>query len=96
MRLSVLILAVWLHFTSCRRLRDNMSNDIEDTSNYIRPKDWVRISREPTPVINAPVGTRVEIECEVVGSPAPSVQWLKGNTPLTDVSCGSIHPIAIC
>lgn len=86
MKLSVLLLAIWLHYTTCRRLRDTISNEIGDTSNYVRSKDWVRISHDPVPLINAPVGTKVEIECEIIGSPAPSVQWLKGNTPITDVS----------
>lgn len=94
MKLSVLfIIAIWLNYSTCRRLTDTISNEVSDTtSNYvIRQRDWVRISHDPSKLINAPVGTKVEIECEVIGSPAPSVQWLKGNTPITDVSCSSFH-----
>lgn len=89
MRISVLIIAIWLQTSACRRLTDSMDNDLSATSNEVPfgrvSKDWVKITSVSIPVISRPVGARIEIECEAFGSPAPVVQWLKGNTPLTEV-----------
>ncbi|KAF5291795.1 hypothetical protein FQA39_LY14283 [Lamprigera yunnana] len=88
MKLSVLIVAVlWVHSTHCRRLADDLDNDI--LGNPLgtisgRQRDWVRISQSPPHIISRPVGSRIELECEAMGSPAPVMQWLKGNTPLTE------------
>lgn len=89
MKLSVLILALWLHLSSCRRLTETIDNEISSNSNeitFVRPKDWVRISQSPPALLTAQLGSRVEIECEAVGSPAPSIQWLKAGMPFMEVS----------
>lgn len=111
MKLTVLLLAIgWLNFASSRRLRESFNNDIDDenednslnynnnnnNNNNGRTKDWVRISRAPRTVVTAPIGTRVELECESIGSPAPSISWLKGNIPIIEVSfnkCLRLDPI---
>lgn len=89
MKLSVLFVAVWLHASASRRLTDSLDNDLGGAASnglgFTRPKDWVRISQIPVPLLSKPVGSRVELECEAIGSPAPTIQWLKDNTPLTEV-----------
>ncbi|KAK4877951.1 hypothetical protein RN001_010457 [Aquatica leii] len=88
MKLSVLIVAaVWVHSTHCRRLSDDLDNEILGNPLGMisgRQRDWVRISQSPPQIISRAVGSRIEIECEAMGSPAPVMQWLKGSTPLTE------------
>ncbi|KAL0276862.1 UNVERIFIED_CONTAM: hypothetical protein PYX00_004335 [Menopon gallinae] len=45
----------------------------------VRTKDWIKISQEPPQIVTTRFGERVEIECEVLGSPTPEIQWLRGN-----------------
>lgn len=48
-------------------------------------KDWIKVSLAPPTVVEIPLGGRMEIECEVYGSPAPTIGWLKGTTPLQNI-----------
>ncbi|XP_063708931.1 neural/ectodermal development factor IMP-L2 [Culicoides brevitarsis] len=41
--------------------------------------DFVKIVKAPALRISQPTGYSVELECEVVGSPAPVVQWVHGS-----------------
>ncbi|KAB0791232.1 hypothetical protein PPYR_03032 [Photinus pyralis] len=92
MKLSVLLVAaVWVHSTHCRRLSDDLDNDILGNPVGVglgmisgRQRDWIRISQSPPQIVSRPLGSRIELECEAMGSPAPVMQWLKGNTPLTE------------
>lgn len=90
MKLSVLLVAaVWVHSTHCRRLSDDLDNEILGNPLGMgmvsgRQRDWIRISQAPPQIVSRPVGSRIELECEAMGSPAPVMQWLKGNTPLTE------------
>ncbi|KAF2896358.1 hypothetical protein ILUMI_09821 [Ignelater luminosus] len=90
MKLAVLVLAaIWVHLARCRRLTDDLDNEILGSTTNLgmatgRTRDWVRISQSPSPRISRPVGSHIELECEAMGSPAPVMQWLKGNTPLTE------------
>ncbi|XP_031341702.1 neural/ectodermal development factor IMP-L2-like [Photinus pyralis] len=87
--LVILVVAIWVHRAHSRRLDDDFDNNILGnpvglgmTSGVQR--DWVRISQSPPQSVSQSVGSRVELECEAMGSPAPVMQWLKGNTPLTE------------
>lgn len=53
--------------------------------NYFHFRDWVKISEAPPQIVNDAIGARVELECEAVGSPEPTIQWLKGTAPVTEV-----------
>lgn len=44
-----------------------------------RAKDWIKISQSPAQIVNTQLGEKVEMECEVLGSPAPEIQWFRGN-----------------
>lgn len=40
---------------------------------------WVKISQGPPTLITGAQGTTIELECEAIGSPAPSIYWLHEN-----------------
>lgn len=85
MKFSVLLLAVWLQLATPRRLGDSINNEIEVVSNPLNSR--LIMNEAPVPILTKPMGSRVELECQVSGSPVPSIQWLKGNTRIsTDVS----------
>lgn len=87
--LLLLLTSTLLHPSHCRRLVEDIDNDISPSVNQVFREptvEWVKISSPPKPVISKVVGSYVEFECEAMGSPAPNVQWLKGKTPLTEVS----------
>ncbi|EEB17941.1 Neural/ectodermal development factor IMP-L2 precursor, putative [Pediculus humanus corporis] len=56
-----------------------MNNSPPARISGFRAKDWIKISRAPSQVINTQLGDKVELECEVLGSPAPEIQWYKGS-----------------
>lgn len=91
MKLMILVAAAfWVYSIHGRRLTDDLDNEIIGSTSNLgisvgRQRDWVRISQSPSPIISRPIGSRIELECEAMGSPAPVMQWLKGNTPLTEV-----------
>lgn len=66
-------------------------------SSGFRASDWIKISEPPPVVVNSQLGERVEIECEVLGSPAPEIQWLRGNQPVqqTERINSNIHHNAL-
>lgn len=66
-------------------------------SSGFRASDWIKISESPPVVVNSQLGERVEIECEVLGSPAPEIQWLRGNQPVqqTERMSPNIHHNAL-
>ncbi|KYB26923.1 Neural/ectodermal development factor IMP-L2-like Protein [Tribolium castaneum] len=83
--LSVLLVA--FQVANCRRLTDDMDNEISVASGSMAYRDqdeWIKISAPPKPVISKTVGSYVELECEAMGSPPPTLQWLRGKTPLTE------------
>ncbi|KAK5643519.1 hypothetical protein RI129_007364 [Pyrocoelia pectoralis] len=87
--LILLVVTVWVHHTNCRLLSDDLDNNILANPvglgmASVIQRDWVRISQSPPQIVSRPLGSRIELECEAMGSPAPIMQWLKGNTPLTE------------
>ncbi|XP_018369333.1 PREDICTED: uncharacterized protein LOC108765235 [Trachymyrmex cornetzi] len=42
---------------------------------------WTRILQNPPDSLEVAVGSRVELQCEVVGNPPPQVYWITGNEP---------------
>nr|CAD7435493.1 unnamed protein product [Timema monikensis] len=47
--------------------------------------DWVKMSEAPPTIINTRLGDRVELDCEAIGSPAPTIHWIRGTAPLSQV-----------
>lgn len=101
MKLSVLVAAIFLQIAVCRRLSDQIETneiDVDPAANvgFTRHTEWVKISEPPFPFISRTLGSRVELECEAVGSPTPVMQWLKGHQPLTEVCIKKSNFRALC
>lgn len=50
--------------------------------------NYVKITQPPLPIVQKEVGTHVELHCEAMGSPPPTIQWYKGPMRVTEVSFG--------
>lgn len=46
-------------------------------------KRFVRITTRPPPALNL-TGASLELTCEAMGSPAPSIQWLRDHVPVAE------------
>ena len=66
------------------RALDDRDNSIQSDDSGGR--DWVKISEAPAPKVFQQIGSSVELECEVSGSPPPTVHWVRGNKPIESVS----------
>ncbi|XP_063229638.1 neural/ectodermal development factor IMP-L2 [Bacillus rossius redtenbacheri] len=90
----VVCLACWVIAEECwaAKLSANRVNLMDQNSlrpqhqlstrTLLRSKDWVKITESPEAVISSQLGERVELNCEAIGSPAPSIHWVQGLTPL--------------
>lgn len=86
---SYLYLAIALLLASSinGRAIDDMDNSIQLTNNInnddkmFADRDWVEISLAPPPKLIQQSGSSIELECEVTGSPQPSIHWVRGNNP---------------
>lgn len=65
---------------------NSLSANSVNSVTYEQPRDWVKISRAPPARITQVRGTTIELECEVMGSPTPIVQWVHGSGQMIDVS----------
>lgn len=68
------------------RAIDEPDNSISNNVQYTRNTDWVKITSEPPTTVLLEPDSKVELKCEVIGSPPPSVHWVRGNTPIDRVS----------
>lgn len=72
------------------RAIDDLDNSILGNNNndekIFAERDWVEISLAPPPKLIQKAGNSVELECEVVGSPQPTIHWVRGNNPHNIVS----------
>lgn len=57
-----------------------------DDDGYVGGQERVSISKAPPPKIIQKIGSSIELECEVSGSPPPRIQWVRGNQPIDNVS----------
>lgn len=65
---------------------NSLSANSVNSVTYEQPRDWVKISRAPPARVTQVRGTTIELECEVMGSPTPIVQWVHGSGQMIDVS----------
>lgn len=70
----------------CRAIEPENSIQQSDDSRYSGGRDWVKISASPPKIVQQTGQQPVELECEVSGSPPPSVHWVRGNKPVESVS----------
>lgn len=66
----------------------DMDNSIEPSGDQRTPfnTDWIKLTKTPPVKILQKFGTPVEIECEVMGSQIPSIEWVVGPVTLSEVS----------
>lgn len=80
-----LAVALLLASSTNGRAIDDLDNSIQLTNNndekMFADRDWVEISLAPPPKLIQQAGNSIELECEVTGSPQPSIQWVHGNNP---------------
>lgn len=93
-RTMVLIMLVVLVMSNIV-LTSSMMNDIDNSisvnepSTMSRPhfgEDWIEFTIPPPTKIVQNLGSPVEIVCEVMGSQVPTIQWVVGHLPLSEVS----------
>ncbi|XP_019877831.1 neural/ectodermal development factor IMP-L2 isoform X3 [Aethina tumida] len=85
--LSVLLAAITVHTAVSRRLSD-ISNELTPGAignRYYRENpEWVKIFSAPQDTVAQKYGAPVELTCQAMGSPPPTIQWYKRNTKLTE------------
>ncbi|KAF7283184.1 hypothetical protein GWI33_001247 [Rhynchophorus ferrugineus] len=87
--LSVLFSFLCIQFASSRILvrRADIGNDINigvEGGEPFKSRGFVRISQPPTPYIKKNVGMHMELYCEAMGSPPPTIQWYKDHLRITE------------
>lgn len=58
--------------------------------------EWINMSIRNDPIIKVPIGGVLELECEAVGSPPPSVQWYHRKNVLLEVSKLFTYKVTCC
>lgn len=87
MILSVLLItATTLNQIDCRRLEDinNEVSSIPEENLSFSTGEWVKINNPPVAVMTKKVGAHMELHCEAMGSPPPTIQWYKSNRRITE------------
>lgn len=65
------------------RAIDDPDNAISSEAASAEYNEWLKIK----PIkIRPHIGNAVELECDVIGSPPPSIHWVRGDKPIDDVS----------
>lgn len=74
------------------RAIEEPDNTITSNTAFVEVNEWVKIK---------PIKTRqhgdntMELECDVIGSPPPSIHWVRGDKPIDNVS-SNFFPFFIC
>jgi Immunoglobulin I-set domain len=79
------LLAVAVVMVGGRRLPIEVDNAIDGGHALSQGKDWVEVSRSPPTRVAKHKGHSLELECEVIGQPTPSVHWVHGSAQLRNV-----------
>lgn len=68
------------------RAIEEPDNTISSDTAFVEINEWVKIK----PIkIRPHVGNSVELECDVIGSPPPSIHWVRGDKTVNSVSITS-------
>lgn len=79
------LLALSIGGAYCRAI-DDMDNSIQPVSEYDN-SDWVEMSKAPEAIVHQTDGQSIELDCEVMGSPTPTIHWIRGSSnrsPIND------------
>lgn len=83
------VVILLLGASSCAQSRaiEDLDNSIAQVEQHIAEgRDWVQISEMPPAKVMQTIGSTIELECEVTGSPVPTVHWIRGNKFDSNVS----------
>lgn len=70
------------------RAIDEPDNTISSDTAFVEINEWVKVK----PIkIRPHVGNTVELECDVIGSPPPSISWVRGDKSVDNVSILTLH-----
>lgn len=96
--LALLVFTSSYYGSEARAISDDVDNSIEaggsdatsQTSSSSQPRtrfgqDWIKFTKTPPIKILQTLGSPVEITCEVMGSQIPTIQWVVGQIPLSEV-----------
>lgn len=99
MNINTLLIAQLVLFAACIQGRaiEDVDNSIENTGEgdgegqtekQRSPfeHDWIKFAKKPPTKLLQTFGQPVEIACEVMGSQVPTIQWVVGHLPLSEVS----------
>lgn len=85
--LIIMVLVVCITARSVSIEEENLlSSSLSKQQKVENRNDFVKIVKAPAARISQPMGYTVELECEVVGSPTPMVQWVHGSGQYVNVS----------
>ncbi|XP_017469114.1 PREDICTED: neural/ectodermal development factor IMP-L2-like [Rhagoletis zephyria] len=102
MNIHMLLIAQLVLFAACIQSRaiDDVDNSIENVGGGDAggetqvhqqrtpfEQDWIKFAKKPPTKLLQTLGQPVEIVCEVMGSQVPTIQWVVGHLPLSEVSC---------
>lgn len=95
---SLLVLLASVGSINARAIEDLVENNLLQAGHIgiggdpSEPKDWLKIIEAPPPKVIQALGNSIELECEIMGSPPPTVHWVRGSTPTSIVSLYSPPP----
>lgn len=70
---------------------DNLlSNDVEAPPPN-SPVEWLKVTVAPEPHVQHKLGSPLELECEIMGTPPPQVKWIRGPYNANTVSTREIN-----
>lgn len=69
---------------------DEPDNTISSETTFVEINEWVKVKPIKIRQHNA---NSVELECDVIGSPPPSIHWVRGGKPIDNVSGINIRKI---
>lgn len=58
----------------------------ETQAQDVEKKDWIKVTKKPPTRVHYHNGQSIELECEIIGSPAPIVEWVRGTGQRIDES----------
>jgi hypothetical protein len=71
---------------SSEEMDNAISSPSENQPQEVEKKDWIKVTKKPPTRVHYHDGQSIELECEVIGSPAPNVEWVRGTGQMIDVS----------
>lgn len=78
---SLIGCAILVATVSGRAIADDEQNNslVSNPRGRLETKDYIKISEAPPKHTTHPLGTTLELECEVFGSPPPTIKWIRGS-----------------